>query len=434
MSSFLITSTPVHGHVQPLLPIVRELVAAGHRVRFLTGQRYREAVRAAGATFLPLPAEADYDDRDFDGAFPGRVGLTGPAAIRYDMIHIFLAPMGAQAAAVDAALAAEPVDAVLSESMFAGMLPLLSRPRDARPAVVNLGMLPLGIPSRDTAPFGLGIPPLPGPVGRLRNALLSVVAEKIVFAPVQREASRRMLELTGSKAGTFFLHWPRTADALIQFTVPEFEYPRSDLPATVHFVGPVSRSAPNAGQLPSWWEELDGSRPVVHVTQGTVANQDFEELVLPTVRGLADQDVLVVVSTGGRDVSLLGELPANVRAAEYLPYDELLPATDIMVTNGGYGGVHFALAHGVPLVVAGMTEDTAEVTARVAWSGAGVNLRTNKPTADQVGAAVHTVLRDPAYRDASTRIGIAIARSPGAAGVLPVIERLTSGEPASADR
>ena len=43
----------------------------------------------------------------------------------------------------------------------------------------------------------------------------------------------------------------------------------------------------------------------------------------------------------------------------------LLPRTDVLVTNGGYGGVQQALAHGVPLVVAGRTEDKVEVAARV---------------------------------------------------------------------
>ena len=37
-----------------------------------------------------------------------------------------------------------------------------------------------------------------------------------------------------------------------------------------------------------------------------------------------------------------------------------------MVTNGGYGGVQLALAHGVPLVVAGNTEEKGEIAARVA--------------------------------------------------------------------
>ena len=47
-----------------------------------------------------------------------------------------------------------------------------------------------------------------------------------------------------------------------------------------------------------------------------------------------------------------------------------------MVTNGGYGAVQRALIAGVPLVVAGNTEDKPEVAARVECFGAGVNLRT----------------------------------------------------------
>ena len=57
-------------------------------------------------------------------------------------------------------------------------------------------------------------------------------------------------------------------------------------------------------------------------------------------------------------------MPDNVRVAEMLPYSELLPKTDLMVTNGGYGGVQMALANGVPLVVAGAREDKPEVAAR----------------------------------------------------------------------
>ena len=84
MTSILLCSTPVHGHVTPLLAVARFLVERGHRVRFLTGERYRDAVATTGATYLPLPAEADYDDTDMDAAFPGRVGR-GHVPIRVDL-------------------------------------------------------------------------------------------------------------------------------------------------------------------------------------------------------------------------------------------------------------------------------------------------------------------------------------------------------------
>ena len=113
--------------------------------------------------------------------------------------------------------------------------------------------------------------------------------------------------------------------------------------------------------------------------------------------------MIVVATTGGRPTSALaGPLPPNARLAEFIPYQQLLPRVDVMVTNGGYGGIHYAIAHGVPLVVGGATEDKREIAARVRWAGVGVDLRTEHPEPRAIHTAVHTVLREPAYRQ---RIG-----------------------------
>ncbi|TDC54421.1 glycosyltransferase [Jiangella ureilytica] len=429
MLSVLICSTPIHGHVVPLLAVTRHLVAQGHRVRFLTGRRWQPAVEEAGATHLALPPTADYDERDMNGAFPGRAGLSGPKAMRFDMTKVFLAPLAAQLNAVDTAIESEHTDAVLAESLFLAAGAFATRPRATRPPLVYLGIVPLPYKSRNTAPYGLGLPPRSGPTGRLRNGALHTLAEKVVFAPVQRDWRRRTREATGTANREFVMNWPVLADAIVQFSVPAFEYPRDPAPKNLHFVGPVSRPLPTDQKKPDWWDELDGTRPVVHVTQGTLANQDFDELIAPTLEGLRDDDVLVVVSAGGRDTTTLPKLPANARAASFLPYDELLPRTDVMVTNGGYGGVHYAMAYGVPLVVAGRTEDKVEVTARVAWSGAGIDLRINRPRPDHIREAVRQVLADPRYRHASTVVGEQIAAAPGAAG----LERIIAGLAAPAN-
>ncbi|WP_270365903.1 glycosyltransferase [Microbacterium algeriense] len=424
MSSYLITCTPAHGHVVPLLQIARHLLSQGHEVSFLTSRRYADRVANAGARFLPLPGEAEIDLDDADGAFPERVGLTGPAALRFDMSNLFVRPGAAQLSAVRAEVAARPVDAVLTEPLFVGGALLQLLPEQDRPPVVVLGIFPLGARSKDTAPFGLGVTPSPGPIGRLRNAALRTVAEKVIFGGVQKEADAMARREVGRDLGGFVLDWAGRSDAYVQFTVPEFEYPRADLPASVHFAGPLPPSASDA-PLPSWWADLDGSRPVVHVTQGTIANSDFGQLVLPTITALAAADVLVVVSTGGRPLdALAGRLPDNVRVAEYLPYDRLLPLTDVVVTNGGYGGVQQSLAHGIPLVVAGQTEDKVEVCARVGWSGAGVNLRTSTASPRQVGDAVARVLTDPSFRANAERIGAAMRDSDAWAALDAVLSGL----------
>ncbi len=427
MASVLVCSCPVIGHVVPMLAVAAGLVNRGHTVRFLTGQRYADRVTATGATFLPLPAEADFDDTNPDEEFPDRVGLTGPKGIRYDLTHVFLRPAKYQYDAVQRAIAEIPTDAVLSEPIFIGVALLLNTPRASRPAVVSCGITPLTLSSRDTAPFGLGIPPIRGPIGRVRNRALDVLAEKVIFWPVQKYANEVAREVTGKPFPGFFLDWPRRADLLIQFGVSEFEYPRSDLPDSVHFIGPVSQDGGRDTAdvaLPEWWADLDSGHPVVHVTQGTVANRDYNDLIRPTIDGLGNDDVLVVVSTGGRpEDTLTGPLPANVRVSSYLPYDQLLPKTGVLVTNGGYGGVQFSLRHGVPLVVAGQSEEKTEVSARIAWSGAGINLRTNHAKAGDVAKAVRKVLSDPSYRQHARRIGKAIGASPGVDALVDLVEK-----------
>jgi UDP:flavonoid glycosyltransferase YjiC (YdhE family) len=57
-----------------------------------------------------------------------------------------------------------------------------------------------------------------------------------------------------------------------------------------------------------------------------------------------------------------------------------------------------AVSAGVPLVVAGTSEDKLEVSARVAWSGAGLSLKTATPTPAAVRGAVLRLLRENAFR------------------------------------
>lgn len=429
MASIVIGTVPIHGHVTPLLAVARHLVSRGDRVRFITGSRFADAVTATGAEHVPLPAEADFDDRqDWDQTFPERRALKGPRAIAHDIENVFIKPGRAQHDAVMAAHDESPADVVLTDPAFAGGAFLLGHTRAARPPVVVCGVLPLMIASRDTAPYGMGMTPLRGPLGRARNAVLSAVATRTVFPSSQRIAEVIHRSLHGVPLTFPVLDWPRHAEAIVQFTVPEFEYPRSDAPDTLHFAGPISATGSQA-PLPPWWDDLDGSRPVVHVTQGTIANKDYSQIIAPTLEALAEDDVLVVVATGGRPLDTLPPLPANARAAVYLPYDELLPLTDVFVTNGGYGGVQYALRYGVPIVTSSGHEDKPEVAGRIAWSGVGRRLKSESPSASSVGSAVRDVLADPRYRAAAQRIQASMARSSGMDGLTQVIDTCRTSGP-----
>jgi UDP:flavonoid glycosyltransferase YjiC (YdhE family) len=166
---------------------------------------------------------------------------------------------------------------------------------------------------------------------------------------------------------------------------------------------------------------------VIHVTQGTVANSS-PQLIAPALEGLAGEDALVVLSTGGRPVESmrLGALPANARIGAFLSYPELLPRTAAMVTNGGYGGVQTALSYGVPLAVGGTTEDKPEVANRVAWSGAGINLKTSSPKPAQVRHAVRALLDDGHYRARARTLQAEYARYDAVTIAAGLLEQLAA--------
>lgn len=432
--SALLCSMPAVGHVTPMLVVARELLARGWRVRMLTGARYERLVRQAGVEFVALPPAADTLDEI--GADTRNRGL---ATINHGVEQAFVAPAGPAGRRVEELLAEEPVDVVFHDMTFLGVQTLFSRPRTERPLTVLCGVSAAGFSSRDTAPYGLGITPLANRgLNRIRNAVLNRVAP-IVLRPAHRSLDR-FLASTGAPAldGAFFMDVLARSDLLAQFTVPEFEYERSDAPHHLRYYGPMSatQSAPDAPTTtavpaPAWFVELDPALPLVHVTQGTVANTDYGELVGPTLAALADQPVQVAVTTGGRALGTLPPLPANAFASEYLPYDELLARTAVLVTNGGYGGLHHAMRYGVPVVIAGDTEDKVETSARVQHSGIGISLKTGTPTPEAVRAAVRSILADPRYAETSARLGASIRRSRGAPGLVDDVESLL---PAPIDR
>ena len=138
-------------HIVPVLIVAKHLVEHGHDVRVFTGIQSARKVRASGAEFLALPADAhiDLDLDNTDVNQPQRAPTKPIRPRRCSVIAFFVKPIRRQIRAVDAAIGERPVDIILTEMMFMGAAILRRR----------------------------------GPVGRLRNAVLTIVARRI-FAPV----------------------------------------------------------------------------------------------------------------------------------------------------------------------------------------------------------------------------------------------------------
>ena len=310
--------------------------------------------------------------------------------------------------------------------MIFGVLPMLLAPRSKRPPIVLCGTSILHWRREDGVPHFAGLPPATDPAQREEYAAVSLEHDRVVDQPVARRLNRLLDDMgIGPLSMTLFDSVVELADAYMQLTVPSFEFPRN-IPPSVHFVGtpPIIR---NQAPLPSWAHELDGPRKVVLVTQGTVANRDFGQLIAPTLAALANEpDMLVVATAGGHPIDAIpGPISGNARVASYLPFECVLPKVDVFVTNGAYGSVNQAMSFGVPLVTAGLTQDKADVNARVAWSGVGIDLATNEPTSEALREAIRTVLNKPNYRSRASSMADEFAGIDTRSEILRIVSQVS---------
>ena len=216
------------------------------------------------------------------------------------------------------------------------------------------------------------------------------------------------------------------ADRLIVPTVPEFDYPRSDLPAHVRYVGAVHPAPSRGFRPPGWWSDLDDGRPVVHVTQGTIDNADLGRLLEPTIEALGAEDVIVVANTGGRDISgLKVPLPLNTHVAEYILHDLLLPKIDVTVNNGGLRGATRPVGG---CATGGCRQYRGQAGGRRAGGVVGSGRQSADRYADPgvVRTAVREVLSDARYLQRAREFEAAFARRDGVAEIAAIVDEVIS--------
>jgi MGT family glycosyltransferase len=414
MARFLFAVFPVSGHINPAMPIARELVKRGHDVRWYSTLRFKRAIEQTGARFVPYRNAMQIDETRMD-EMQGRPE-SGLAQLQWDIENIFVGMLPAQFADLEPELKRESADVIVGDngSLICDML----AERFDIP-YVTFGVTVMPLPSRDTAPFGFGLMPSSSFLGRLRNRVLYWLHDHVIF----RDALRRR---AGIREELGLSPKPKEAALYLQGSTKSFEYERSDMPESVRWIGASVPRPPVNWTPPAWWPELKRRR-VVLVTQGTIAN-DYDQLIRPAIRALANENVLVVVTTGsGFPHELDMELPDNVRIERNVPYAHLMPEVDVLLTNGGYGTVQIALAHAVPVVAFGKTEEKAEVANRITYSGAGIGMKVITPTEQQIRDNVMCVLGDPMYRYHALEIGKELAGLNPAREAANHIEELLGG-------
>jgi MGT family glycosyltransferase len=412
----LIASIPAAGHLNPLLSIASVLVESGHEVAVQVSEDLRAAVESAGHRFLSEIPNAQTSGGYYFETYPERMQKSpGMEMTGYDLVHFFARNIAAQSASLKMALHDFPADLILADSIYWGTLPMLVGPRDKRPAIAHLGVSVVNIGS------GKNIPMRPGETPEQREAELQL-RERFMLQPAQQAVNAALAGLGYPALPCPILEaMTELPDLYLHPGIESFEYPDSN--SKVRYIGGLPTPAGQL-KLPEWWQQIDRTKHLVLVTQGTIANRDFGQVIAPALVALAGRkDVTIIVTTGGQPVeSIPVAIPSNARIGSFLPYAQIMPEIDLLITNGGYGTVNMAISHGIPIISAGLTEDKEEVSAHVQWSGAGIDLRTNQATPEAIEQAVNEIFTQPGYRERAQQLSFEFASHDVKAELLSLIE------------
>jgi UDP:flavonoid glycosyltransferase YjiC (YdhE family) len=238
--------------------------------------------------------------------------------------------------------------------------------------------------------------PLTRVLGPRLSQVAFSVARPIVFAmhclPMNRLRRSHGLGSLGFDLREVYTH----ADYTLYADAREL-YDMRDLPANHRFVGPIVWSPRCA--LPHWWRDLPVGRPIVYVTPGSSGSAS---LLPKLIAALGQLDVIALVSTAGTD--FFGEKPENVYLADYLPGEEAVKLSSLVICNGGSPTTHQALVHGVPVLGLAGNLDQYLNMASCAQSGAGRVLRAATTDSLELTREISQMLAESSYELAASAV------------------------------
>jgi UDP:flavonoid glycosyltransferase YjiC (YdhE family) len=381
----LVTSTPGYGHVLPMVPLARALLAAGHEVLWATAADACQRVAAAG---IEVTAAGRTEEQMVDTRRAIAAATVGMPPEQFPL-YVFPRLFGE----------------ARTPRMVSDLLPVAQEWRPdlvvhengelAAPLVAEI----VGAPHVVHA-FGGAVPAeILADAGEM---VASVWAEHGVPLPAY--------------AGCYQHLYLDICPSALQ-TVP------LDHIAAVQPLRPVSYTG-EPGPLPTGLS-ADGDRPLVYLTLGTVANK--ADVLRAVVSALTTLEIRLLVTVGPHgDPAALGPQPPQVMVERYVSQTAVLPMCAAVVSHGGSGTVFGAAGLGLPQVCLPQAADQFRNTAGLLRAGAGLGLHPDQADSAAVAEAVRRVLDDREIGAAAGRLSQEIASMPGPDEVATRLEKLVS--------
>ena len=391
MSKIVFFCIPAHGHTNPTLGVVKELVSRGHQVWYYSYNIMREKIESAGATFISCD---DYDtEQKLSAKDSTRVGkdlafstkiLVDTTLALDDKVCKEMAELKPDCIVADSmALWGKAVALKLGIPFVSSTTTFAFNQHSAKIMKQGLG---------DLLKMLFAMPKTSKQVKRLKDKGYPV---------------NNILDIIGNDDNTH----------TIVYTSPEFQPCSETFSEKYAFVGPSIRSAN---------EEIEKKRDkLIYISMGTV-NNDMMPFYKACISALRDTDYQVIMSVGNLvSIEDFGELPENISIYSHVDQIAVLEKADVFVSHCGMNSVSESLYFEVPLVMLPQTSEQKGVAERVSQLGAGIKL--DKPDATSILNAINKISSVDTYKHNAKKIADGFKNSSGAKGAADKIIQVCNG-------
>lgn len=386
MSKIVFFNIPAHGHTNPTLSVVRELVSRGHSVWYYSYELMREKIEDAGAEFI----SCDRFDRE--------QSLSAKDAVRVGKDLAFSVQILA-----DTTLALEEIVRRDMERMAPDCIVADSMAVWGKAAAMKYS-IPF-VSSTTTFAFNKYSSKIMG------QGMKEMFSYLFAMPKVNRQIKRLQAHGYPIKSVLDILQNDNDTHTIV-YTSPEFQPCADTFSDRYAFVGPSVR--PAAGEI----EKTRGK--LLYISMGTV-NNDMLPFYKQCIRIFADTDYQVILSVGNLvEIQELRELAENLQpegladlsVCRQTDQIAVLKKADAFLSHCGMNSVNESLYFGVPLVMLPQTSEQRGVARRAAQIGAGLELKSAEPPV--VLEAVRHVMDEKGFKENAERISDSFHRCGGA--------------------
>ena len=371
MSRGLFLTLPGHGHVNPTIGLVSELINRGDEIVYITAEEFRDKLEKVGAKFLGYELE--------DGSLK-----FNPKEISKSMEDLSNSANMMEKFMETSKKTLELVFTLTGEFDYLVVDHFLLLDTDLFASKFNIKKI---ISSVTT--FALN--------EKLMDDMFS-----LMMATLSKSGATLPQGIEENMKGIREAFLNKKCDLKIVFTSKYYQPYGEDFDDSFKFVGP---SVFDRKELTDFKIENPENKKLILASLGTVANEnpDFYKNCFEALGSL--DDIEVIMSIGKRtDIKDLGEIPSNFKVYNYVPQLEVLKHVDLFITHGGMNSSSEGLYNDVPLIVVPQFGDQPIVANRVATLQAGLALiGDTSPLA--IAEAVDKVLSSRIYKENAEKVG-----------------------------